>query len=195
MENNLLRRRILAKIGGEAIPDSLTSEDIARLACSEDWRKEGEFLEIIQSAIKAGEIETDGMAKEWFIDDAFYDSKLVHRYALKAWLGDSLPGEAVLLRYWLSAGETEKRKPEAETMKRREDQQDKVDCQAIATKIWKESPTLTITGAAGMAGRQELTAYKKKYPVAFVKWLREVAPVGVRNKRGRPKKNSQPPEK
>lgn len=130
MENNLLRRSILAKIDREELPESLTAEDIARLAYPENRKKEGEFLEIIRDAIKAGELATYGTAPEWLgigwidqdgsSDFPTYESKLVPKPVLRTWLGGAaLPQEAELLRYWLELGKAVRRKPEEDTMQKR----------------------------------------------------------------------------
>jgi hypothetical protein len=83
---------------------------------------------------------------------------------------------------WLNA------KPADAAGKLRQDQRDKADYQQECQRVWSISNTLPITGAEGITYHSDLIAWRKdgKYEGGTLeKWAREVAPDGVKGKRGR----------
>ncbi len=82
-------------------------------------------------------------------------------------------------------------KPATEAGKLLPVQQDKADFQQICMEIWERNSAMTITGDSGVINQQETKPYQRSYGLsALAEWAREVAPDGVKGKRGRPKKNS-----
>lgn len=84
-------------------------------------------------------------------------------------------------------------KPDTEANKLRPDQQDKADYQQECIRAWEISKTLPITGPEGITYHSDLIAWRQsgKYEgVTLEKWAREVAPDGVKGKRGRRKKSA-----
>lgn len=73
--------------------------------------------------------------------------------------------------------------------KRRDDWQDKQDCQAIAKKLWEENPDMTI---ADLLRAPQLNSYARKYKdkKTVRNWLSKVDPRSKEKKTGRPKKNN-----
>lgn len=71
--------------------------------------------------------------------------------------------------------------------KRRDDWQDKQDCQAIAKKLWEENPDMTI---ADLIRSPQLSSYVKKYKdkKTIRNWLSKVDARSKEKKTGRPKK-------
>lgn len=101
-------------------------------------------------------------------------------------IGLEIP-EGCPLWCWLYA------KPASEANKLRRDQLDKTDYQKECLQVWQINPTLPITGAEGITYHADLMAWQQagRYePGTFVKWAREVAPDGVKGKRGRRKKSA-----
>ncbi len=86
-----------------------------------------------------------------------------------------------------------------EAGKLRPDQQDKADYQQLCLEIWRRNPTMTITGESGVTKQPgETLPYltNKLYARKTLEdWAREVAPDGVKGKRGRRPKISGAPEK
>lgn len=112
------------------------------------------------------------------------DDYIIHRDDARRYFQqlDAMPDEGTPLWCWLRG----KRKDEAQAL--RGDQQDKADFQQMAVKRWKVSPEMRITGDDGIANAVG-ASYIRKYTERTVeKWAREVAPEGVKNKRGRPRK-------
>ncbi len=73
--------------------------------------------------------------------------------------------------------------------KLRSNQRSKITCQEIAIQVWKDFPEMTI---ASMIKHADIKLYGKSdhYTEAVVrKWLSEIAPAHVSNKRGRPPKS------
>lgn len=73
--------------------------------------------------------------------------------------------------------------------KRRDDYQDKRDCQAKAKTLWDKNPTLTI---AALKRTPDIAPYARKYPGENTVggWLSEIDPRPPEKKRGRKKGNS-----
>lgn len=77
-------------------------------------------------------------------------------------------------------------------------QQDKADFQQKCLEIWERSPTIKITGEFGVTRQPaETLPYLRKLggtagytSKTLERWAREVAPEGVKGKRGRPPKNT-----
>ena len=64
----------------------------------------------------------------------------------------------------------------------------RITCQQIATKLWEEHPGMTISAMSDHESIMEIAGnYTKK---TRQKWLRDVAPKNVREKRGRPRKDN-----
>lgn len=72
--------------------------------------------------------------------------------------------------------------------KKRDDYQDKQDCQAIAKRLWESKPESTI---AALIRSTELATYARKYKGRHTlrDWLSEIDPRTPKMKRGRSKKN------
>jgi len=95
---------------------------------------------------------------------------------------DVMPAEGSPLWCWLRG------KPAAEAQTLRPEQQDKADFQQFCIERWRLSPTVPITGEAGIV-MQVARSYLRKYARRTLEgWAREVAPEGVKGRRGRPKK-------
>lgn len=101
------------------------------------------------------------------------------------------PPEGAALWCWLRGKTAE------EAGKLRPDQQDKADFQQLCLEIWKRNPTMTITGEFGVTSQPgETLPYHNKYEQRTLEsWAREVAPDGVKGRRGRRPKISADPEK
>ena len=107
------------------------------------------------------------------------------------------PPEGSALWCWLRGKTAE------EAGKLRPDQQDKADFQKLCLDIWGRNPTMTITGEFGVTRQPgETLSYLKKEGGAagyesktLESWAREVAPDGVKGKRGRRPKISADGEK
>ena len=71
--------------------------------------------------------------------------------------------------------------------KKREDYQDKADCQKIAKALWEKDQNITI---AALERSPELKPYKNKYsdPKTIRKWLSEIDPRPKQKRIGRPKR-------
>ncbi len=67
--------------------------------------------------------------------------------------------------------------------KKRDDHQDKLDCQTIAKDLWKSNPELTITSLVHLP---ELSSYVRKYKGRHTlqDWLSEIDPRPPEKKRG-----------
>lgn len=93
------------------------------------------------------------------------------------------PVEGSALWCWLRGKTVE------EAGKLRPDQQDKADYQQLCLEIWRRNPTMTITGESGVTRQPgETLPYftNKLYTLKKLEeWAREVAPDGVKGKRGR----------
>lgn len=90
-----------------------------------------------------------------------------------------------ILRHYL-----EKKPLKAKTVKKlRPDQQDKLDCQAIAKEIWTKNPQFT---KVEVINSSVLAPYKNKYTGknTLSNWLKEIDPRPVEDRRGRPCKNT-----
>lgn len=82
-------------------------------------------------------------------------------------------------------------KPASEASKLRKTQRDKADYQQECLRVWGISNTLSITGLEGITYHTDLLAWRKRYEGGTLeKWAREVAPDGVKGKRGRRKKSA-----
>jgi len=112
------------------------------------------------------------------------DDYIIHRDDARRyfqWL-DAMPEPGTPLWCWLRG----KRADEAKKL--RPVQQDKADFQQIAKERWKVSPEMLITGPDGIV-RAVGAAYVNKYTFKTVQgWASEIAPEGVKGKRGRPRK-------
>ena len=98
------------------------------------------------------------------------------------------PQEGSPLWCWLRG------RPAEDAGKLRADQQDKADFQQLCLEYWDRNRATRITGPEGVVnavGGAYLRNYKRK---TLEKWAREVAPKGVRGRRGRPKKSKRPQE-
>ena len=73
--------------------------------------------------------------------------------------------------------------------KLRPQQRIRVACQVIAQNLWKENPTTTIADMCKCDAIQRLCGAGNYDEKTLRKWLSPVAPLEVREKRGRPKKN------
>ncbi|WP_310451363.1 hypothetical protein [Sulfuritalea sp.] len=86
---------------------------------------------------------------------------------------------------WLNA------KQASEASKLRQDQRDKADYQQECSRVWGISNALSITGLEGITYHPDLFAWRSRYEGGTLeKWAREVAPDGVKGKRGRRKKSA-----
>jgi len=82
-------------------------------------------------------------------------------------------------------------KPASEASKLRKDQRDKADYQQECARVWGISSALSITGPEGITYHPDLIAWRNRYEGGTLeKWAREVAPDGVKGKRGRRKKSA-----
>lgn len=82
-------------------------------------------------------------------------------------------------------------KPASEASKLRKNQRDKADYQQECSRVWGISNALSITGPEGITYHPDLIAWRKRYEgTTLEKWAREVAPDGVKGKRGRRKKSA-----
>lgn len=94
---------------------------------------------------------------------------------------DLMPDDGTPLWHWLRGKAADKKSLLTKN------QQDKADFQTLCQDRWNISPNTTITGEGGIViavGGPYLRGYGR---VTLEGWAREVAPEGVRGKRGRPK--------
>jgi hypothetical protein len=177
----------------------LSHVDLARLIVGEDGDRGSldDVSERLRQACFTGELRATLPVKERRQSDNSVFSKVtvyyVHRdearrYFQKLGLDVS---QQIGLSCWLRGCR------EGEIKRLRPDQQDKADFQKLCLDIWERNPTMTITGASGVTMQPaETQPYLKHYTrKKLVEWAREVAPDGVKNKRGRPRKNIQQAEK
>ena len=122
-----------------------------------------------------------------------FTSYYVHRDDARRYFAriDLDPPEGSALWCWLHG------KPSDQAGKLRLPQQAKADFQQICLEVWERNPTLPITGPGGVCYQQRATLewHRLYEPKTLEKWAREVAPPGVKGKRGRPRKISPEPEK
>ena len=81
-------------------------------------------------------------------------------------------------------------KPITQKTKLRPDQIQRLICQAIARTLWDVDPEMTITAMTRHNAILEYGDAKHYSEKAVRKWVAEVAPETVKNKRGRPKKST-----
>jgi len=72
----------------------------------------------------------------------------------------------------------------------RANQRARIACQQIATFIWRKNPDMTIAAMVEHESVQTLGTGDHYSPEVVRRWLSEVAPVHVKEKRGRPRKNN-----
>lgn len=132
----------------------------------------------------------DSMADKWTVPAIVRDSsafihainELAHiKYAL------SLPDNECL--EMLAGKHAANGLESAQAYKRRDEFQDKPECQDIAIKMWEENPEIT---QAEIMRSASIAPYAKKYKGknTLSNWLREVDPRPPEKKRGRQKKKN-----
>ena len=122
-----------------------------------------------------------------------YDAKVLAAYRLDIddvfwWAAtrgaDDIPAFCISERFRGEPGPHNshaKSRPEAEV---------KRDCQEMAKRIWADHPHIRIAEMARSREIQIDASGAQYQPITVVGWLREVAPVSVRNRPGRPPKRT-----
>lgn len=136
------------------------------------------------------------------IGNVHYKRKLlkfifIERYDFEKWSrSQNIPlPEFWFPKEWLkhpgdSSFDLDKSSDEKKDKKLRSNQRSKITCQDIAIQVWKDFPEMTITSMIGHADIKLYGDSNRYTPEVVRKWLSEIAPEHVKNRRGRPPKSN-----
>lgn len=119
----------------------------------------------------------------------------IERYDFEKW---SRSQNIPLPEFWFPIGwlthpdeasfDSDNTSDDEKSKKLRTNQRSKITCQEIAIQVWKDSPEMTISSMIDHADIK-LYGQSDRYTKEVVrKWLSEIAPEHVKNRRGRPPK-------
>lgn len=140
----------------------------------------------------------DKCFKERIFDKKLLDSVYTTRHAIREAIDEQNrlnPNPIPLPEFWFPPGSKEEgltSEIDQKPKKLRSDQADKLLVQAIAGALWAENPDFTITALTKHKGIRQLGNGAQYEPKTLHNWIAEVDPRDPQQKKGRPKKKSNP---